>query len=342
MPLETEKKTLIAVLASHDDDEANNSLARLFEELFRKDSTLLRSFHFVFTGGTFNRLLVGDPGRPGIPGVSSPAREVVRDLATCLPPREEGGVTLLSYLIVQHRCSAIWPFYTPLTGHWLTPENLALMRLCDLWHVKRLMNTGSVREWFDWEARDDVDRNRQKCPPSLSLADNEGKPACEPRRLPDRGWEIRPELLPFPERVEDMTIALIAHDEMKSRMVEFAIDFEEELSHFKRILATGTTGRQVADAARRLDRAGKIYRYHSGPKGGDIEIATEVLLGRCHVVVFFVDRLNPHPHIEDIRVVFGACMIRDQVRILTNEMQAREWMARVVRKRLQGFPSRQP
>ena len=132
-----------------------------------------------------------------------------------------------------------------------------------------------------------------------------------------------------------MTIALIAHDDMKSRMVEFAIDFEPELSLFARILTTGTTGRQVTDAVPKLEKEKKIYRYHSGPKGGDIEIATEILLGRCHVVVFFVDPLHPHPHIEDIRVVFGACMIRDQVRMLTNEMQAREWMGRVVRKRLQ-------
>lgn len=125
---------------------------------------------------------------------------------------------------------------------------------------------------------------------------------------------------------KDMTIALIAHDEMKERMMSFAIDHEYELSKFGTILATGTTGREV-EAATSL----KIYRYHSGPKGGDIEIATEVILGRCHIVIFFIDPLNPHPHIEDIRTVFEACMLREKVIIITNEMHAREFMTRVVR-----------
>ena len=172
-----EKKTLIAVLASHDNVQVNNSLARVFEELHEENPNLLQNFHFVFTGGTFKRLL-GKPKDKGLQPVRSPAKEVVRHVTTCLPPREQGGVTLLSYLIVRHRCSAIWPFYTPLTGHWLTPENLALMRLCDLWHVKRLMNAGSVREWFRREADHDVDRNRQKCPPSFFLGD-EKKPASQ-------------------------------------------------------------------------------------------------------------------------------------------------------------------
>ncbi|MBE0635660.1 methylglyoxal synthase, partial [Candidatus Bipolaricaulota bacterium] len=68
-----------------------------------------------------------------------------------------------------------------------------------------------------------------------------------------------------------------------------------------------------------------IYRYHSGPKGGDVEIATEVLFGNCQVVVFFVDPLRPHPHTDDIRVVFAACMLQDEVRMFSNERQAREW-----------------
>jgi methylglyoxal synthase len=126
-----------------------------------------------------------------------------------------------------------------------------------------------------------------------------------------------------------MTIALIAHNEMKERMIEFALDFERELGRFEYILATGTTGREVEANARSLHD--KIYRFHSGPKGGDIEIATEVLFGRCHVVIFFIDPLNPHPHIEDIRVVLGACMLQPHVRMLTTEAQAREWMRRVIR-----------
>ncbi len=49
------------------------------------------------------------------------------------------------------------------------------------------------------------------------------------------------------------------------------------------------------------------------------------------------DPLHPHPYIEDIRVVFGACMIQDKVHMLTNEMQAREWMERVVKRGVRDF-----
>jgi methylglyoxal synthase len=205
------------------------------------------------------------------------------------------------------------------------------MRLSDQWHVKRLMNSGSVTEWFRQEADMDKDRNLRATPLQLMLPGTQGKFSPERRR--DGGYGIfRPSSKEGPKKVEDMTIALIAHDDMKTRMIEFALDYETELGRFARILATGTTGRDIGDAASSLQEANKIYRYHSGPKGGDIEIATEVLFGRCHVVVFFIDPLHPHPHIEDIRVVFGACMIQDQVRMLTNEMQGREWMEQVVKR----------
>lgn len=115
-------------------------------------------------------------------------------------------------------------------------------------------------------------------------------------------------------------------------MVDFAIEYERELSSFGRILSTGTTGREVEEAARKL--RGKIKRCRSGPKGGDMEIATEILYGRCDIVIFFIDPLHPHRHSDDIRVVFAACMLHNEVRMLTNELQAREWMGEVVRRRI--------
>lgn len=136
---------------------------------------------------------------------------------------------------------------------------------------------------------------------------------------------------PSAAELDKSVVALISHDEMKARMIDFVIDYEHELTKFRYIIATGTTGKLIQDASPLL--AGKIRRYHSGPKGGDIEIATEILFGGCHVVVFFVDPLHAHPHTEDIKVVFGACMVNDEVRILSNEMHARDWMDRVVRGR---------
>jgi methylglyoxal synthase len=326
------EKTLIAVLASHDSVQRNNSLARLLERLCKtkRGKKKLDGFYFLFTGGTYDRVLAGTDEKAradGVIPVNSDTKEFVLGRATRLPSRVDGGVTVLAYMIVRGQCSIIWPFFTPLTPHWLNPENLALMRLCDQWHVKRLMNTGSVEEWFDKEANSDAYRDLQECPPKVAVG---LKGAMKFPREGEPSYDIKRPSFEWPPELAKRTIALIAHDEMKARMVEFAVDYEPQLEKFDRILATGTTGRQVEDATRTLKDT--IDRRHSGPKGGDIEIATEILFGQCHIVVFFVDPLRPHPHIEDIRVVFGACMIQDQVRMLTNEMQAREWMDRVVKR----------
>jgi methylglyoxal synthase len=331
MRAEPEAKTVIGILASHDNAERNNALARLFDRLYEIDRTLLGKFQFVFTGGTFDRILDGGSRsrEADIRGVNADTRNLLLASSTALPRRVEGGVTILSYLVVERVCPILWTFFTPFTPHWLGPENLALMRLADQWRAKRLMNSGSVEEWFRREAEHDAGRHSQPMPLSVRLGSSGEKLVVRPR--PGGGLEIdRPTMVQIPDSVSRMTIALIAHDEMKPRMVEFAVDHEAELAQFGRIISTGTTGRDVGEAAPRL--RDKIHRYSSGPKGGDIEIATEILFGSCHVVVFFVDPLHPHPHIEDIRVVFGACMVQDQVRMLTNEMQAREWMDRVVRR----------
>jgi len=187
------------------------------------------------------------------------------------------------------------------------------------------MNTGSVKEWVDVEAKDDVNINPQNCPPTLEI--NLGDFCIEAEKGKPNKFEDPPKLEMLND-IGEMTLAMIAHDHMKSRIVEFASDYESTLKRFKRIVATGSTGREIQDAAPSL----KIDRYHSGPKGGDIEIATAVLFGKCHVVIFFIDPLIPHPHIEDIRVVFAACMIQDNVRMLTNEMQARGWIEHFARR----------
>ena len=347
------KKTLIGVLASHDDVQKNNDLARLFEKLYGENKNRFEKFHFVFTGGTYHRIVNGtDTESQPLKNLQCITNEYVvnylKSDSTILPNRRDGGVTLLANLIVQRQCGIIWPFLSPITGHWLNPENLALMRLCDIWNVKRLMNCGSVETWFYEEAERDADRNPQEIPLKLrfgggDLADDlwtkvdsispkwsnqwsEGSDHKKGDLFERLAKKRQPQ---FWREFQRQTIALIAHDEMKRQMVDFAIEYERELSKFGRILATGTTGRDVEEAARELK--GKIIRCRSGPKGGDIEIATEILYGRCDVVIFFIDPLHPHPHIEDIRVVFAACMIENQVRMLTNEVQAREWMDVVVR-----------
>jgi methylglyoxal synthase len=205
------------------------------------------------------------------------------------------------------------------------------------------MNSGSVTEWLLAEADMDQNLNRQDMTIGMYLTGSELTVEAQPTEGVDGLFDFGPQRRLFPDfykaslkgnidaELGKSIVALISHDEMKPRMLDFVTDYEHELRKFRKILATGTTGRLIQEAAPSL--ASRVYRYHSGPKGGDVEIATEILFGGCHVVIFFVDPLHPHPHTEDIRVVFGACMINDQVRMLSNEVQARDWMDRIVRGR---------
>jgi methylglyoxal synthase len=330
------KKTLIGVLASHDDAQPNASLLATFTHLYnRSHDRPLDNFHFVITGGTWDRLFYGVGGQLNLPPLATHVAAWLMDRATPLPGVTDGGVILLSYLVSQRQCSIVWPFYAPNAFHWLRHENLAFVRLCDHWHVKRLMNRGSVLMWFDNEAEVDRNRNLQTVPPLLSLT--KSPKSVEVREFAPRDrlsphkttTKIR-DLVKIEKSFGEMSIALIAHDDMKIRMTEFAVDHEAELQKFGTIYATGTTGREVA-AATSSSIDSKMVRFHSGPKGGDIEIATHILKGLCDVVIFFVDTMHAHPHIDDIRVVFQACMIKDHVVMITNEMHAREFMSRVVR-----------
>ncbi len=335
-----EKKTIIGILASHDSVQKNNELLETIETLYGTNKELLEKFHFIFTGGTFNRLIleIDNEVRENEKIRHFSKNDICNFFAknsTVLPEYKDGGIILLSYLVTQKICSILWLFLTPLTNHWLNPEDLALMRLCDVHRVKKLMNSGSVEEWFKTEAELDTFKNPQEYPIQFILKNSDTTLPILQKKIDRINCSynsiqlLKEEFPDIKTKIDKVTIALIAHNEMKQRMIDFAIDYENELSKFKKIFTTGTTGTQILNSTNKLED--KINRYHSGPIGGDIEIASEILNNNCHVVIFFTDPLNPHPHSEDIRVILGACMRNNRVRMVGNELQAREWMERVVR-----------
>ena len=58
---EQPRRTLVGVLASHDDRRPNVSLASIFTHLYDHPARArLDAFHFVITGGTWDRLFYGD------------------------------------------------------------------------------------------------------------------------------------------------------------------------------------------------------------------------------------------------------------------------------------------
>ena len=92
-------------------------------------------------------------------------------------------------------------------------------------------------------------------------------------------------------------IALVAHDNMKDDLIEWARDHRTLLARHD-LVGTGTTARLVAEHTK-LD----IDRLKSGPLGGDQQSGGQVADGTIDVLVFFWDPLEPQPHDPDIKAL---------------------------------------
>ena len=101
-------------------------------------------------------------------------------------------------------------------------------------------------------------------------------------------------------------IALIAHDLKKDEMAEFARRHQAALSNF-RIVATGTTGGRVLEAAPNLD----VTRLKSGPLGGDQQIGAMIATGEVGMLIFFIDPLSALPHDVDVKALTRLATVYD-------------------------------
>ncbi|WP_281977725.1 methylglyoxal synthase [Pseudorhizobium flavum] len=101
-------------------------------------------------------------------------------------------------------------------------------------------------------------------------------------------------------------IALIAHDEKKDEMAEFARQHQDALSRF-RIIATGTTGGRVQDACPGLE----VTRLKSGPLGGDQQIGAMIATGEVDMLLFFIDPLTALPHDVDVKALTRLATVYD-------------------------------
>lgn len=98
-------------------------------------------------------------------------------------------------------------------------------------------------------------------------------------------------------------IALIAHDGKKDAMIGFVEQHRELLAQCP-LVATGTTGERIVQAT-----GLPVQRMHSGPLGGDAEIAAMVVHGEIAMLVFLVDPLYAHPHEPDIQGLQRVCNV---------------------------------
>jgi methylglyoxal synthase len=98
-------------------------------------------------------------------------------------------------------------------------------------------------------------------------------------------------------------------------MVRFAAHNRELLSEFD-LIATGSTG-SLVEATTGMP----IQCLRHGPKGGDVQIAADVLAGRIAAVFFFTEPMDVHPHDPDIQTLVRICNI-ENVPIATNPATA--------------------
>ena len=98
-------------------------------------------------------------------------------------------------------------------------------------------------------------------------------------------------------------IALVAHDNMKQEMLEWATEHEKELNQHI-LIATGSTGKLIAD-----NTGLSLERLRSGPLGGDQQIGARISDGGVDVLLFFWDPLEPQPHDPDIRALLRIAVV---------------------------------
>ena len=92
-------------------------------------------------------------------------------------------------------------------------------------------------------------------------------------------------------------IALVAHDNKKNDLVEWAVYNRRVLKNHE-LVATGTTGRLLEE---KLDIP--VIKLFSGPLGGDQQMGALIAEGKLDIIIFFWDPLEAQAHDSDVKAL---------------------------------------
>ncbi|MCK4256670.1 methylglyoxal synthase [candidate division WOR-3 bacterium] len=106
-------------------------------------------------------------------------------------------------------------------------------------------------------------------------------------------------------KIRAKRVALIAHDAKKVDIVMFANKHKDKLDQCE-LIATGTTGKIIKS------KTGlEVKQMHSGPDGGDLQIAGLIASGEIELVIFLRDTLTAQPHDPDISALMRVCDVHN-------------------------------